>query len=342
MSTDLRAPFPWFGGKSRVADVVWERFGDVRNYVEPFFGSGAVLLGRACGARGTETVNDLDGFVANFWRAVALDPAAVWRWADSPVNEADLHARHVWLIQQMDDGFTDRLMGDPDFHDAKIAGWWVWGICSWIGSGWCSGDGPWWPDADGKLANGNAGRGVNRQMPHLGDAGRGVNRQMPHLSNAGQGVNRKMPHLGNAGQGGPMADLAERMRHVRVACGDWGRVLSDSVTWRHGTTAVFLDPPYSDEAGHQISYRTTSGTVAHDVREWALANGDNPLLRIALCGYAGEGHDVLVSHGWTAHGWKAKGGYGSQGDGAGRANAARETVWFSPHCLDPKAGRLFT
>ena len=66
MSTDLRAPFPWFGGKSRVADAVWERFGEVRNYVEPFFGSGAVLLGRACGARGTETVNDLDGFVANF------------------------------------------------------------------------------------------------------------------------------------------------------------------------------------------------------------------------------------------------------------------------------------
>ena len=301
-----RAPFPWFGGKSRVADVVWERFGDVRNYVEPFFGSGAVLLGRPGGARGTETVNDLDGFVANFWRAVALDPSAVWQWADSPVNEADLHARHVWLIQQMDDGFTDRLMGDPDFHDAKIAGWWVWGLCAWIGSGWCSGGGPWWPDADGKLANGNAGRGVNRQMPHLG----------------------------NAGRGGPMADLAERMRHVRVACGDWGRVLGDSVTSRHGTTAVFLDPPYSDEAGHQISYRTTSGTVAHDVRDWALANGDNPLLRIALCGYAGEGYDVLVSLGWTAHGWKAKGGYGSQGDGAGRANAARETVWFSPHCLD--------
>ena len=128
-----RAPFPWFGGKSRVADVVWERFGDVRNYVEPFFGSGAVLLGRPGGARGTETVNDLDGFVANFWRAVALDPSAVWQWADSPVNEADLHARHVWLIQQMDDGFTDRLMGDPDFHDAKIAGWWVWGLCAWIG-----------------------------------------------------------------------------------------------------------------------------------------------------------------------------------------------------------------
>lgn len=39
----LKAPFPWFGGKSTVADLVWQRFGDVPNYVEPFFGSGAVL-----------------------------------------------------------------------------------------------------------------------------------------------------------------------------------------------------------------------------------------------------------------------------------------------------------
>lgn len=58
----LSAPFPWFGGKSRVADLVWSRFGaDVPNYVEPFFGSGAVLLGRPGGAGSTETVNDKDG-----------------------------------------------------------------------------------------------------------------------------------------------------------------------------------------------------------------------------------------------------------------------------------------
>ena len=45
--TDLdKAPFPWFGGKARIAAQVWQRFGDVRNYVEPFFGSGAVLLNR--------------------------------------------------------------------------------------------------------------------------------------------------------------------------------------------------------------------------------------------------------------------------------------------------------
>lgn len=67
----LKAPFPWFGGKSRVAAEVWTRFGaDVGNYVEPFFGSGAVLLARPGGPGNIETVNDLDGYIANFWRAV--------------------------------------------------------------------------------------------------------------------------------------------------------------------------------------------------------------------------------------------------------------------------------
>jgi len=28
----VKAPFPWFGGKSRVADLVWDRFGNVPNY----------------------------------------------------------------------------------------------------------------------------------------------------------------------------------------------------------------------------------------------------------------------------------------------------------------------
>ena len=58
VAPDLPAPFPWFGGKSRVAPAVWERFGVVRNYVEPFFGSGAVLLARPAPFEGPETIND--------------------------------------------------------------------------------------------------------------------------------------------------------------------------------------------------------------------------------------------------------------------------------------------
>ena len=40
----LAAPFPYFGGKSRACSQVWQAFGDVRNYVEPFAGSAAMTM----------------------------------------------------------------------------------------------------------------------------------------------------------------------------------------------------------------------------------------------------------------------------------------------------------
>jgi DNA adenine methylase len=73
----LKAPMPWFGGKSRVAADVWQRFGDVRNYVEPFAGSLAVLLGRPQPFEGTETVNDVNGWLCNLWRSIQADPEEV-------------------------------------------------------------------------------------------------------------------------------------------------------------------------------------------------------------------------------------------------------------------------
>ena len=194
--TDLRAPFPWFGGKSKVSELVWERFGDVANYVEPFFGSGAVLLNRPS-EPGIETVNDLDCMVANFWRALQHDPGAVADAADWPVNEADQHARHLWLVSQ--EQFREQMKVDPDFYDAKIAGWWVWGQCIWIGS-------------DGAQA-----------PPHLGDAGRGVNRQLPHLGNAGTGGDECLSDRTSGTREflfQYMNELAKRLRRVRVCCGD--------------------------------------------------------------------------------------------------------------------------
>src|SRR5262245_11857502 len=119
----FQAPFPWFGGKARVAGAVWARLGDVANYVEPFFGSGAVFLNRPPPVDGVETVNDADGMVSNFWRAVQADPDAVAGFADWPVNENDLHARHAWLVGRKST-LQPRLEGDPDFFDARVAGWW--------------------------------------------------------------------------------------------------------------------------------------------------------------------------------------------------------------------------
>jgi site-specific DNA-adenine methylase len=324
----LKAPFPWFGGKSKVASLVWERFGDVQNYVEPFFGSGAVLLGRPTDA-GIETVNDLDCMVANFWRALQHDPDAVADAADWPVNEADQHARHLWLCSQED--FREQMKVDPEFYDAKIAGWWVWGQCIWIGSGWCSVQLP---------HLGNAGTGVHRKLPHLGNAGCGVNRQRPHLGPGGIGTVQDVDNRREGGIYAYMNELAERLRRVRVCCGDWSRVCGPTPTVKLGLTGVFLDPPYADAADRTDAlYSSDSLTVANEVREWAIAQGDDPRIRIALCGYEGE-HTMPES--WECIEWKARGGYGSQGENQARENSAKERIWFSPHCISGRQANLFT
>lgn len=299
----------------------------MQNYVEPFAGSLAVLLGRPTEPN-IETVNDLDCLLANFWRSLQNDPDAVADAADRPVNEADQHAIHLWLVTREE--FRERMKTDIDYYDPLIAGRWVYGQCTWIGSGWCS-----------------------VQLPHLGDAGRGVNRQLPHLGNAGTGVHRKLPHLGNAGRvfdeesdltSGTreflfeyMNKLAERLRRVRVCCGDWSRVCGPTPTVKLGTTGVFLDPPYLDGRTDNL-YSEDSLTVANDVREWAISQGDDPRIRIALCGYSGE-HKIPES--WECVEWKARGGYGSQGENQARENSAKERIWFSPHCLGMKQMGLF-
>ena len=130
--------------------------------------------------------------------------------------------------------------------------------------------------------------------------------------------------------------LSERLRRVRVCCGDWSRVLGPTPTERLGVTGVFLDPPYAVADRDQDIYAAEDVSVAHRVREWAVRNGDNPKLKIALCGYDGE-HAMPDS--WECVPWKARGGYGSQGDGVktkGRKNAGRERIWFSPACRPPK------
>ena len=322
----LAAPFPYFGGKSNACEQVWQAFGAVDNYVEAFAGSAAMLLGAPDGKR-IATINDADGFVANFWRAIAHDPEAVAHHADWPCNEVDLFSRHSWLVRQTGT-LTEKLHADPDWFDAKIAGWWCWGACNWIGSGWCSGTGPWIHDGE-KIVD-------SRQLPHLGDAGQGINRQLPHLGDAGQGINRKLPHLGNAGKGHPrrayimewLGKLHERLRDVRVTCGDWSRVVKDSVTTRHGLTGLFLDPPYTLGA---MDYAAggVGGDLSTEVRNWCAANGNNPLLRIVLCGHQGE-HDALLAHGWETRTWTARKGYALTDEA--RENSAGETIWCSPHC----------
>ena len=364
----IRAPFPWFGGKAKVASLIWDRLGwDIGNYVEPFAGSCAVALNRPDKFKGWITLNDIDGNISNFWRAMKQFPEEVTIHATNPVNECDLHARHLWLVNNAEKLAT-RLMADPDYCEPKTAGWWAWGLCLWIGHGWCSGQGGWTAedDEDGvpnlvksSKTNtvpkqlpflGNAGRGVARKLPHLGDGGKGVAKQMPHW--CGHGVVRQLPHLGDGGKGltkhisdagTELSQEAQRMNFIyewfkelsnllyqsRTCCGSWERVLSVGTITRNGIAGVLLDPPYSLT---DAVYAHDSSTISGDVREWALENGGNPLLRIVLCGHAGEGHEVLESHGWRVCQWESSGYQG--GDD-------RERIWFSPHCISPEMGGLF-
>jgi DNA adenine methylase len=309
----LLSPFPYFGGKRMVAADVWLRLGSPAQYIEPFCGSAAVLL--ACPSPAAlEVVCDGSGFIANFWRAVKHQPAAVAQWADYPVSHIDLGARHGWLMAQ-----RNRLgegLHDPDWPgDPKVAGWWLWGQCCWIGSGWCD----WF----------------GGQIPHAGNAGRGVQAigKIPHASNAGRGVQAigQIPHAGNAGRGDPVTlltscgrtswtwlhRLAHRLERVRVVHGDWSRCLNNH--YGGDDTAVFLDPPYR---AYEALYGKT-GAVADAVETWAR---EHQHLRIALCGHRND---------YTLDGWDAVEWSRGRLTYSGGQTTDSECVWYSPACLPP-------
>ncbi|HUX16023.1 MAG TPA: hypothetical protein VMW52_06090, partial [Phycisphaerae bacterium] len=188
--------------------------------------------------------------------------------------------------------------------------------------------------------------GVHRHRPHLG-RDNGIHNKRPVLQRGGYGIHRTFGQIPDiSGDGGAtgrrihakyttdlqayMQALAARLRRVRVCCGDWARICTKSPTTYIGITAVFLDPPYGAE-DRADCYSEDSRTVAADVQAWCIEQGDNPKLRIALCGYEGE-HAELEALGWDTVAWKASGGYANQGT-QGNANRHRERIWFSPHCL---------
>jgi hypothetical protein len=303
-------------------------------YVEPFFGSGAVLLGRPFEhRRRVEVVNDVDGLLTNVWRSLKLSPEKMAEHAVDPVHEADLHARHLWLVGKRE-SITERLMGDPDWHDPKAAGWWVWGASSWIGGLWCSGRGPWVSE-DGRIVKrpGHEGPGVSRQIFSMGGSGRGVFSP------------ERAPRLAVL-----FGALASRLSRVCVACGDWSRVVGPSATFKHlavwkggpvGWAGVFLDPPYAASVREAGLYAQDS-SCSEDVRKWCIAT-QGERIRIVLAGMAGEGHEELEAHGWRCAPWYSgkkhlSGGYGKQSEKGTREHLER--LWFSPSCLNPAPARV--
>jgi len=210
----------------------------------------------------------------------------------------------AWLQARRTPDLVAWLEGDPEVHDAKAAGWWLYVLACGIGDPF--GPGPW-QVVDGHL------------------------RKLPHLGNAGKGVNRKLPHLGDAGRGqleAYMGQLADRLRRVRITCGSWERVVKPSVTRSgtggDGTRAVFLDPPYATSGD---LYAESSEGIAVAVREWCITAPRE--MRVILCGYDTE-HDDLLARGWSVTEGKAGSGAGYSTNGL---NGRRERLWLSPACI---------
>ena len=294
----LQSPFPYFGGKRRAAAIIWAALGDVGGYVEPFCGSAAVLLARPpFTGRRVETLNDADGWLVNVWRSIQLSPDKVAEHSYGPVTEIDYHARLAWLQERRTPELVSWLEGDPENHDPKAAGWWLYVAACGIGDPW--GPGPW------RVIDG-----------HLRDT-------------------RKLPHLGSAGRESLtayMRALSERIARVRITCGDWRRVLKPSATRAtagNGITGILLDPPYL--VGGDLYAVTNDGTydgqISAEVRRWCETNGEQ--YRVVLCGFEDE-HDDLLNRGWTKELSRSGGGSGyNNGQKAGR----RERIWLSPTCL---------
>jgi hypothetical protein len=207
----------------------------------------------------------------------------------------------------------------------------IWGASAWLGSGWCREPSRKRPALGGQGNRPHLGRGVvrrtTRKIPRVGGQGErphyelGVTpRQMPMISGSYTGH----PAHGNGVHSGThrealvewFVELAQRLRWTRIICGDWRRVLTESVTTSHGLTGVSLDPPYCHSLRSSRLYRVDDPAISSEVRGWALEHGVNPLLRITLAGKGNE-HDELLEHGWSKHVWRKDG----------------ETIWASPHCL---------
>ena len=328
----LTAPFPYYGGKRRIAPAVWQRFGEVDRYIEPFFGSGAVLLANPRPAR-SEIVCDLNGFICNFWRSIRHDPQQTAYYADYPTIHHDLSARHKWLIRWFEN--HHRLIEDSDFYDAKVAGWWCWGMSLWIGGDFCQlaehvrDKRPVVRPGSGQT------RGICDRHTHIPLEERIA--KQPRVSDSIPKVTDCLYRL-TGQQRASIADwfinLSQRLKNVIVLNRSWESaitptILGDTDHHSQSVRAVFLDPPYLLTNRISTLYQTetqdTTDKAARDSYNWAVSRGNNSGYRIAYC--CAEG-DFDIPPGWASINQAFSGIRNSA-----RRSERREIIMFSPACL---------
>lgn len=91
-----RSPFPWFGGKQKLADDVLALFPEHNVYVEVFGGGASVLLAKPAGK--LDVYNDLDRGLVNFFRCLRDFPEQLVPLLElTPYSRAEWEdARNTW------------------------------------------------------------------------------------------------------------------------------------------------------------------------------------------------------------------------------------------------------
>ena len=309
----MKAPFPYFGGKSKIADIVWQALGQPKSYIEPFAGSLAVLLARNNYNPKSyiETINDKDGFITNVWRSLQNNPDEVAKYCDYPVSHIELSARKIKLIEN--ESYLVDGLKDVDWYDVRLAGYYIWCSSCWIGSGLT------------KIS----------QIPHLAGGGKGVHKisQIPDCVDNEKDVQ----DLYNTNIYTWFRQLSERLRYVRTFCGDWKRVGGGDWQDKRGDVGIFFDPPYGVNDRDTKLYHHDSTDIAKEVFEWCKERGQKSTYKIVIAGY--EEYEELINYGWTKEMWKAGGGYSNTGKNKNK-NRYRETLYFSPYTYH-KENKLF-
>lgn len=267
--------FPYFGGKSKVAPLVWEHLGDPECYIEPFGGSLAVLLSRPTVPR-TEIAVDLDGLLVNFWRSVQQEWPSMQTYLTGAVHEIDLRAKHQALIEARV-VVTDKLAADPEWCNPMLAAWWWEGISSYLGSGF--------------------GHRPARQRPHIDRSLKGAWANGMSDEKV-EGVVRRLANVvllsGDWEEG-------------------WKRACTPAIVKRFNRgVGVFLDPPYSGDRASGLYAEDQS--LRERIVEWGLEMiHQHRHLKVVIAGYSSE-YPELVRAGWQVVTWGAPNGYAGGGN----------------------------
>ena len=223
--------FPYFGGKAKIAPLVWHHLGDPELYIEPFAGSLAVLLSRPSTPR-TEIAVDLDGLLVNFWRSIQRAWSEVNIYLTGSVAEIDLRAKHNALLEARE-VVNDKLAADPDWCNPLLAAWWWEGISSYLGSGF--------------------GHRPARQRPHIDRSLKGA--WANGMTDAK--VEWVVRRLGN------VVLIAGDWQDA------WKRSATPAIINRFDRgVGVFLDPPY--EGPRQAGLYVEDQSLSRQVEVWCL------------------------------------------------------------------------